>query len=256
MSRIRVTYDGDTCCLECFARRSNAKHGIAFHLIAAGDTSEQLRAAVAKHEALHGCGVQPVAPGLDEAAQAEIARGAGVLAAGADATATPVARALAMRAHEDQRVVALLTREADEQSEDGFPMAAAFAAHLALRVYQTSVAAARWAVSGSRAGAAPGVVAPDAAGCAPVRTRARCRGRRAGQYRSGLAVPQRQEYSGLSGRACAWMATGAAPATPATAETGRCGRHQVERVRRARCPPWQSRSSVPRRTQSTRSRGR
>ena len=65
----------------------------------------------------------------------------GELAAAADLAATLTALAEWMKRHEDERIVALLTREADEQSEDGFPMAAAFAAHLAKRVHERTVGA-------------------------------------------------------------------------------------------------------------------
>jgi len=118
-----------------------AKHGVAFHPIAAGDTWPDLVAEVANHEALHGCGVEPVSPDLDEQANAEIDLAAGELAAAADVSATLTTLAEWMTRHEDERIVALLTREADEQSEDGFPMAAAFAAHLAERIYRRTVGA-------------------------------------------------------------------------------------------------------------------
>lgn len=133
---IRVIYDGDTSWLECFATRPNATRGVAFHPITAGDTWHELVAEVAKHEALHGCGVEPVSPDLDVEARAEVELAVGELAAAADVATTLTALAEWIKRHEDERIVTLLTREADEQSEDGFPVAAAFAAHLAERVYQ------------------------------------------------------------------------------------------------------------------------
>lgn len=55
MSKIFVTFDGDTHWLECFAEDQDAEHGEVLRPLDAGDTWEELLAAVAAHRTEHGC---------------------------------------------------------------------------------------------------------------------------------------------------------------------------------------------------------